>query len=73
MLDQSMQSITNNDDSFQMFPSKQKGQEMADNEAILLTKKQPFEAFIGVQSTAEIDTADSSKQKTVTFSVPAKD
>ena len=56
------------------FSSKQKIKELIDNEAVsTLTKKAPeFDLLkkIGGVDKSEVDTADSSKQKSVTFNIP---
>ena len=69
-----MQSITLNEESLSRLDSKIKGQELLDNEAVsMVSKKVPvinLEKKTSAMDKAEADTADSSKQKSVSFNIP---
>lgn len=56
-----MQSIVANEESLERVPSKFKASELVDNDPVAVFAKKPQ---------SEVDTADSSKQKAVTFSIP---
>lgn len=58
-----MQSIVFNEESLDRVPSKMKPNDMVDNEPISLFGNKAADK-------SEVDTADSSKQKAVTFSIP---